>query len=123
MPKDFVWYGGDNWVVLSREASMHILTSPQAASIISALRHSAFPEESVFQSVLMNSVLSSRVVNRHRRAINWRHDMASPTPFTEADWPTLTQAINDGSWFARKFEAGAPVLDMIDTHLLHHTTP
>jgi hypothetical protein len=123
LPKTFTWFGGDNWVVLSRAAAEHLVLAAKAATIIAALRHSAIPDESVFQTVLMNSPFSAQVINQHRRLINWRHGMASPTVFTTADWPALMQGATDGNWFARKFEAASPILDMIDAHLLHRTKP
>ena len=118
LPKDFTWYGGDNWVVLSREAAEYLAGSVEAAKIISALKRSAFPEESIFQSAVLNSALAPKVVNDHRRKIKWKTGLASPGLFSLEDWPELEAASRQGSWFARKFASQPEILDKIDAHLL-----
>ena len=114
------WYGGDNWVSLSRSAAKYICTSSQAEMIISMLRFSALPEESVFQTVLMNSEFSRTVVNSHGRMINWSKGKASPGVFTERDYDSIELASRQGALFARKFDANlsASLLDKIDCCLL-----
>lgn len=105
LPTTFTWYGGDNWVVLSRAAGEYLTTSPDADRIISDLRHSGLPEESIFQSVLMNSPLASKVRNDHLRCINWLPGVGSPAIFKSEDFPRLQKAAANGALVARKFDA------------------
>lgn len=120
LPKDFTWYGGDNWVILSRSASEYLVRSPQAARISSALRHSAVAEESVFQSVILNSPLAGSVINSHRRRINWLKGSVSPSVFKEEDFGSLEKSAGEGALFARKFDplASGGLLAKIDASLL-----
>jgi Core-2/I-Branching enzyme len=117
LPREFAWYGGDNWVTLSRSAAEYIVSDRRAARIIRRLNHSAFPEESCYQSVLMNSPLAPKVLNEHRRAIKWSA-LASPGIQTIEDWDHLQQSAKSGCWFARKFSDQGPILDLIDKNLL-----
>lgn len=48
LPTQFTWYGGDNWVILSRRAAEHLIGSPMAKAIVERLRRSGFPDESIF---------------------------------------------------------------------------
>lgn len=123
LPHSFTWFGGDNWVVLARRAAEHILTSLQAREISARLRHSAFPEESLFQTILMNSPFASTVTNHHRRAVKWTANAASPNLFGLDDLAVLRQAAAEGNWFARKFAADSPVLNEIDRQFLRRSTP
>lgn len=104
LPETFTWYGGDNWVTLSRKASRYVVESPESARITQALRYSALPEESLFQTILLNSPLAGSIANDHKRLINW-NGRASPDCFTDNDWPRLSSAAKQGCLFARKFDA------------------
>lgn len=122
MPTEFTWYGGDNWVVLSREACEHLLQDPSARRIHSRLKVSLIPHESVFQSVLMNSPLADRVTPRSLNLANWppSGNVKSPLNFSETDFPRLQAAAASDLCFARKFdpvESGS-LLDRIDRELL-----
>ncbi len=99
----FRWYGGDNWVVLSRTAATR-LVSPEGRAITEWLRTTAFPEESVFQSVVRNAPDVGTIENTHLRHINWRDGQASPQTFRAADLPRLRAAADHGALFARKFD-------------------
>jgi hypothetical protein len=120
LPTTFTWYGGDNWVALSRAAAEYLVHSPNAAHIIGALRHSSLPEESIFQSVLMNSPLAPQVRNEHLRCINWLPGVGSPGIFKDEDFLRLKQAAADGALVARKFDPriDATVIDRIKRELL-----
>lgn len=118
LPDSFTWYGGDNWVTLSRTAASYVTGSPAAARITRALRRTVLPEESLFQSILLNSPLAPKVLNDHRRKIKWLPARASPELFTAADWPLLQEAARQGAWFARKFGPEIEIRDLIDRNLL-----
>jgi hypothetical protein len=120
LPTAFTWFGADNWVVLSRAAADYLLHAPEAARIIRELRHSGFPEESIFQSVLMNSPLREQVTNDHLRCINWKSGVASPGVFTLDDFPRLQTAAAAGRLFARKFDprVDGAVIERIERELV-----
>jgi hypothetical protein len=120
LPTTFTWYGADNWVILSRQAGDYLIRSAEAAKIILALRHSGFPEESIFQSVIMNSPLAGQVRNDHLRCINWIPGVASPGIFRAADFSRLQTSAQEGRLFARKFDLDQDrdIIDRIDRELL-----
>ena len=106
VPSWFRYMGGSNHVILSREAASHIVSDPHARRIIQWLKHSGIPDESLFQSVLLNSPLAASVVSDDRRAICWeRQGAPSPITFTRAHLPWLHEARAEGKLFARKFDA------------------
>ncbi len=125
LPTDFTWFGGDNWVVLSRRDAEHLIHSPDAARQIAELRHSAFPEESICQTVVLNGPHAVSTQNTHLRSINWRDGLASPTIYHENDFPALTSAADNGALFARKFDLARhpKVFDLIDAQLLSRASP
>ena len=105
VPSWFRYMGGSNHVILSREAAAYLVSDPKARRIVQWLKHSGIPDESLFQSVLLNSPLAASVVNDDRRAIFWETPGApSPVTFTGAHLPWLHQARAEGKLFARKFD-------------------
>lgn len=117
-PDDFTWYGGDNWVTLARVTAEYLVGDARAGRIVQRLRHTEVPEESIFQSALMNGPHAGRIVNAHRRCIKWMPGQGSPGLFAPEDWPTLQRAARDGAWFARKFKPASETLDLVDSQLL-----
>lgn len=107
LPAWFRYMGGANHVVLSREAASYVVNDPNAGNIIRWLKYSGHPDESIFQSVLVNSPLAGSIVNDDRRAIYWG-EVGSPSPMTLtcAQLPWLREAKAAGKLFARKFDAG-----------------
>ena len=106
LPSWFHYMGGSNHVILSRQAAEYILNDPKARRIIQWLKYSEIPDESLFQSVLLNSPLASSVVNDDRRALCWeRPGVPSPLTLTRAHLPWLHEAREQGRLFARKFDA------------------
>ena len=71
VPSWFRYMGGSNHVILSREAASYLVSDPTARRIVQWLKYSGIPDESLFQSVLLNSPLAASVVNDDRRAICW----------------------------------------------------
>ncbi|HLP08127.1 MAG TPA: beta-1,6-N-acetylglucosaminyltransferase [Opitutaceae bacterium] len=113
----FKWYGGDNWVVLSRTAAEQTV-SRQGWRIAEWFRGTAFPEESVFQTIVRN-LACGPVENDHLRCINWQGGLASPQNFRAADLPVLTSAAARGALFARKFDTAvdARILELLTQRL------
>ncbi|XHR30267.1 MAG: beta-1,6-N-acetylglucosaminyltransferase [Chthoniobacteraceae bacterium] len=110
VPEWFHYRGGSNHVILSREAARYIVGDPRALRITGWLRHSGIPDESLFQSILLNSPLASTVVNDDRRAILWKQlGDPSPSTLTAADLPWINEQRAQGRLFARKFDAAVDV--------------
>jgi Core-2/I-Branching enzyme len=122
LPTDFVWHGGTNWCVISRKAADSVVSSPAAEKIRRSLRHSAAPDESIFQTVLLNGPFAASVRNQGHCFANWKSgNVASPSLFEPADWPRLVEAAARGDFFARKFASDSPLFDQIDRSLLHQS--
>ncbi|MCX6967386.1 MAG: hypothetical protein NTZ46_06315 [Verrucomicrobia bacterium] len=107
VPPWFRYMGGSNHVVLSREAAAYLVSNPKALRMVQWLKYSGIPDESLFQSVLLNSPLAASVVNDDRRAIYWESkDSPSPATLTSVHLPWLRACRAQGKLFARKFDAG-----------------
>jgi len=120
----FHWYGGDNWVVLSRGAAAQML-SPAGRAIAAWFRGTAFPEESVFQTVVLNAPAAGPVHNDHLRCINWIANLASPQNFRATDLPRLLAGAANGALFARKFDPTVDpvILDALTARVTTTATP
>jgi len=106
-PSWFHYMGGSNHVILSRQAASYLAENPDARRTIQWLKSSGHPDESLFQSVLLNSPLADSVINDDRRAIFWEKPGApSPLTLTRAHLSWLREAREQGKLFARKFDAG-----------------
>jgi hypothetical protein len=115
-PKFFRYFGGSNHAVLSRAACSYIESDPCARRIRRWLSHSAIPDESIFQSVLLNSPLASTIVNHHRRYFEFSPGTPHPRTFRLEDFDLL---IKSDAWFARKFDEAvdAQILDRLEQHV------
>lgn len=104
-PNFFRYYKGANHFILSNEASLYLLDDVRSQEIVRRLKWTGSPDESVVQTVLMNSRLADRLVNDDRRAIYWeRTGDPSPKTLTSADLPRLEAARGAGKLFGRKFD-------------------
>ena len=120
-PEWFRYWGGSNHVTLSRSAADYVVNDPQARRIVQWLKRSGHPDESVFQSALLNGPLAGSVVNDDRRAILWARD-GEPSPLTLrcADLPWLRgEARVEGKLFARKVDlkVDAQLMDELENDL------
>lgn len=111
--ESFRCYRGSHWYTASRRAA-EVLLEPTKRHL--ALRRHfarrAVPEESYYQSVLVNAGLK---IDRHnRRFEEWNGGGAHPQWLTSAD---LDAMFASGCHFARKFLPDDPVLDTIDEAL------
>ena len=111
--KTFLCYRGSHWFTGSRRAA-DVLLKP-AKKHMALRRHfarRAVPEESYYQSVLVNANLK---IDRHnRRFEDWNGGGAHPQWLTSTE---LEAMFASGCHFARKFRPDDPVLDQIDEAL------
>jgi hypothetical protein len=120
-PEGFRYFGGSNHLILSRDAATYIVHDPNARKTIRRLRWSGHPDESIFQSSLLNSRLSGVTVNDDRRAVFWEKSTdASPQTLTFADFERLRNARSGGKLFARKFDApkDSDIIDLVEREFL-----
>ena len=125
-PADFRYFGGSNHVILSRNAANYIVTDPKARKTVRRLRWSGHPDESVFQSVLLNSRFSEVTVNDDRRAVFWQKCTdSSPQVLTSADFGRLRHARSEGKLFARKFDVleDSKLFDLVEHEFLGLAVP
>src|SRR5262249_47549067 len=109
-PKGFTIHGGDLWFGGNRRTADLLLSHPKRRSILEFLAHKHIPEESVFQTLIGNSDL---VQAPSKRFTKW-------PPAYHPKWlgvEDLTDMINSGAWFARKFLPDDPVLNALDRYL------
>jgi hypothetical protein len=123
-PKGFRYFGGSNHLILSRDAATYVVHDPKARRTIRRLRWSGHPDESVFQSSLLNSRFLEKTVNDDRRAVFWeKYGDASPQTLTVADLDRLRNARTEGKLFARKFDGlrDSRILDLVEQEFLGFT--
>jgi hypothetical protein len=110
-------YGGGAYWCLSRECVDYvrefIRTRPE---VVSFFEHVDIPDESFFQTILLNSELHDTIVNDTLRYIDWTRGRR-PAILESADFEALRAS---PKLFARKFDMTRhpEVLDLIDRHLL-----
>lgn len=124
---------GGQWKILSRDCCEFICSSPKVAKFRKFYRHTLIPDESFFQTVLMNTNYTKEIINDDKRAIIWIPDIGPklrsnnftanttkslvasgkiklrPKTFTIKDLPYL---LKSSALFARKFD------EVIDKRIL-----
>jgi hypothetical protein len=110
--------GGWAWFSLRRQAVLYLRDFlAEHPEVVEHYKRTVTPEESIVQTVLVNSG-KFRLVNDDLRLIDYeKAHKGSPRTMTSADLPLLASG---KYYFARKFDLGvdAGVLDRIDAELL-----
>ena len=108
--------GSAHWC-LSR-ACLELVRDLESSSpeTIEFFHHAAVPDETFFQTVLLNSPLAGTIVNDDLRYIDWSGGGNSPRVLTSRD---LNRLLESQDLFARKFDprVDAAVLDGLDAAL------
>lgn len=133
-------YIGGQWKILSRNCCEFICSSPKVAKFRKFYRHTLIPDEGFFQTVLMNTNYTGKIVNDDKRAIIWVPDMGSklrsknftanstksliasgkiklrPKTFTAKDFSSL---LASNALFARKFDetVDVTILELLESNL------
>jgi hypothetical protein len=109
------WYGGSQWRVLSRSLAEWVATTPFWREKL-FFRNTCLPDESFFQSVVLNSPRRGEVVCDDLRKVEWRRGPERPRIWREEDLPELDAS---PAFFARKFDLSvdACVLDALEARL------
>jgi len=103
-PSDVVPYIGSQWFMLSRPVCEFIIGSGTLNRFESLFRHTLVPDESFFQTMVLNSDYSKSIVNDNRRLIVWApisRIKKRPRVLTHADIPLISSSTD---LFARKFD-------------------
>ncbi|HEX6652244.1 MAG TPA: beta-1,6-N-acetylglucosaminyltransferase [Thermoleophilaceae bacterium] len=114
LPPGLLPYTGSAHWCLSRDCLEYVARSdPELARFF---QRSAVPDESFFQTLLMNSPLAGTLVNDDLRYIDWSEGGASPRVLTSYD---LERMLRSSALFARKFDprVDAAVIDALDAHI------
>lgn len=113
-------YGGSSWFILSRDCIRYILKYISAHPRFIDFMKSVFgPDESLFQTIVMNSPFRDRVINDNKRYIDWsdceKGLSSSPTWLTERDFDKI---IASGAMFCRKVDSvrSAKLMALLDAH-------
>lgn len=111
----FRCYAGSQWHTLNRLCVEYIHNFVQThPDIVEYYRHTMVPDESFFQTILVNNP-NLKLCSDHLRYIDWRPPY--PAIMQSEDFDAL---MGSGKYFARKFDAtiDATILDRVDAHLL-----
>ena len=110
-------YGGGAYWCLSRECIVLVKDFVAARpDVVRFFKRVDIPDEIFFQTVIMNSPLSSTVVNDNLRYIDWTRGVG-PAILGTGDFQALKES---PKLFARKFDVNRDerILDLIDAELL-----
>ena len=97
-------YGGAQWINLAKIHMDHIIDFCDThVSLMSFMETVRFPEEMLFQTLLMNSEHRNDCVNNDLRFVKWLPGKSNPEILTVQHLTEIRQA--DDKYFARKFDA------------------
>ncbi|HKP20230.1 MAG TPA: beta-1,6-N-acetylglucosaminyltransferase [Thermoleophilaceae bacterium] len=114
LPPGLLPYTGSAHWCLSRDCLEHVARADP--ELVRFFRRSAVPDESFFQTLLMNSPLAGTLVNDDLRYVDWSEGGPSPRVLTSYD---LERMVRSSALFARKFDprVDAAVIDALDAHI------
>jgi hypothetical protein len=110
------YQGGQCWT-MSRECAAAVTRLVRDdPALLRFFRHSAMPDESFFQTLVMALPAAERVINDDMRFERWEQDQPHPAVLTMDD---LGDLMASDRLFAKKFDVAvdAAVLDAIDARL------
>lgn len=117
LPGNLHPYGESMFWMLSTEAAVYIVNRVENDNKLkSFFTYSWGTDEFLFQTILMNSVYSDRVINNNYRYVDWSEQEAHPKILGTEDFYKLK---NSSMLFARKFDVlkDKKILDMLDSIL------
>jgi hypothetical protein len=112
-------YKGSSWWTLNRRSVEYMIQqAEQNPGLIRYYRRVGFaPNESFFQTILLNNPTLKLVADDHRRFIRWSHpETGHPDLLISAD---LSEMTTSGKDFARKIDSRKDprIIDLLDSHL------
>jgi hypothetical protein len=96
-------HGGSTWWTLSRNCLQYVMDfTLENPMLLNRLKHSFCSEEIYFQTIIMNSPFSDKVINNNLRYIKWEYKNGSmPAILDEEDYEEVEKS---NQLFARKIE-------------------
>ncbi len=96
-------FGGSQWINLARTHMDYVLDYwQQHQALVNFMETVRFPEEMLFQTLLMNSPHRGDCVNDDLRYVKWVHGKSNPEILTEKDWEEIQKTPD--AFFGRKFD-------------------
>ncbi len=89
-------YIGGQWKILTRDCCEFLCTSPKVKKFKSFYKNTLIPDESFFQTVLMNAGYLGKLVNDDKRAIIWVPDLGPKLLSKKFDLNTTNSLIASG---------------------------
>ena len=104
--EEFSFYKGSQWFTIPVETARYIIDFIEENKWFHEyFTHTLVPDESYFQTLLMNSPYRDLVVNSNLYFVKWGETLSgrnSPQTLSEADIPAIERS---GGFFARKFDS------------------
>ena len=119
LPDNYEPHIGSAWWCLTRDAISYLskfLASRQGKRFINFFYYTHIPDESFFQTLLLNSPIRDRIHADNLRYIRFKTGSSHPDILTKNDYYDL---VSSDKLFARKFDTAVDeeVLDMLDQHI------
>lgn len=116
--KNVIPYIGGQWMILTRSCCEFLCNSREVKKFEDYYLNTLIPDESFFQTVLMNTSFTGILINDDKRAIIWIPDgdiKLRPKTFTNEDYYFLK---NGENLFARKFDDNIDnnIIDKLKSH-------
>lgn len=89
-------YIGGQWKILSRSCCEFLCTSPKVAKFKKFYKNTLIPDEGFFQTVLMNTSFTGKIINDDKRAIIWIPDLGSKQKLQKFTVNTTKSLIESG---------------------------
>lgn len=102
MIRGSTWFGGEAWMTLNRASCEYLALSPEVTRYRRFFRNTKIPDESFFQTVILNSRFRDSVINDHGRYIDWTSGPEYPRVLRMEDVPRLERS---PAFFVRKVDA------------------
>jgi glycosyltransferase involved in cell wall biosynthesis len=120
LPDTVPCYGSQWWSLTGRCVADIFNRCNRGNDIYEFYRYTAFSDEMLFNTFLMNSEYKTTTVNYNLRKTEWTDHNGHPKTWTNADFDEL---IKSPRLFARKFdeETDKLVLDRLETYLAEHS--
>lgn len=119
IPSSIDFYGGKTWWSITKDCAEYIVNVNSKKNLYKDFfKYSLIPDESYFQTVIMNSKFKGSVVNDYIREIIWEGgDGTHPLTFQTKDIDLLKKS---EMLFARKFDlkVDTEILNLIDKEIL-----
>jgi Core-2/I-Branching enzyme len=122
-PVPLKFYGSSMWWTIAPESARYVMETVRGNSALERFfKHTWGPDEFVFQTILLNSPLKTRVVNKNMMFLKREHGAAHPDILQKKD---ITEMLNSDKLFARKFDLtiDGGVLDLIDARVFADAQP